>query len=50
MKLLGRTEKVVKRLDKNKNGEEIPHLETTEVVSDHCNVVNNGYQSDSRVL
>ena len=28
---------------KNKNGENIPHLEITEVVSIHCNIVNNDY-------
>ena len=47
MKLLGRTEK---KISKNKNGEKVPHLETTEVVLVHCNIVNNDYQHDSRVL
>ena len=28
----------------------MPHLEITEVVLVHCNMVNNGYQQDSRVL
>ena len=28
----------------------MPHLEITEVVLMHCNVVNNDYQEDSRVL
>ena len=28
----------------------MPHLETTEVVLIHCNVVNNNYLQDSRVL
>ena len=28
----------------------MPHLEITEVVLVHCNIVNNGYQQDSRVL
>ena len=28
----------------------MPHLETTEVVLIHCNIVNNDYQQDSRVL
>ena len=27
-----------------------PHLEITEVVLVHCNVINNDYQQDSRVL
>ena len=28
----------------------MPHLEITEVVIIHCNIVNNDYQQDSRVL
>ena len=28
----------------------MPHLEFTEVVLAHCNIVNNGYQQDSRFL
>ena len=28
----------------------MPHLEVTEVVLVHCNIVNNDYQQDSRVL
>ena len=28
----------------------VPHLEITEVVLVHCNIVNNDYQQDSRVL
>ena len=28
----------------------MPHLETAEVVLVHCNIVNNDYQQDSRVL
>ena len=27
-----------------------PHLEITEVILVHCNIVNNDYQQDSRVL
>ena len=34
----------------NKNGENISHLEITEVVLIHCNIVNNEYQQDSGVL
>ena len=33
-----------------KNGENVPHLEITEVVLVHCNIVSNDYQQDSRVL
>ena len=47
MKLLGSTKN---KITKDKNGENIPHLEITEVVIVHCNVVNNDYQQDSRVL
>ena len=32
------------------NGENVPHLEITEVELVHCNIVNNGYQQNSRVL
>ena len=36
--------------NKDKNGENVPHLEITEVVSIHSNIVNKDYQQDSRVL
>ena len=38
------------KITKDKNGKSVPHLEITEVVSVHCNIVNNDYQQDSRVL
>ena len=47
MKLLGSTEN---KITKDKNGENVPHLEITEVVLVHCNIVNNDYQQVSRVL
>ena len=47
MKLVGSTEN---KITKDKNGENVPHLEITEVVLVHCNIVNNDYQQDSRVL
>ena len=47
MKLLGSTEN---KITKNKNDENVPHLEITEVVLVYCNIVNNDYQEDSRVL
>ena len=47
MKLLGSTEN---KITKDKNGENVPHLEISEVVLNHCNIVNNDYQQDSRVL
>ena len=47
MKLLGSTENKTK---KDKNGKNVLHLETKEVVLIHCNIVHNDYQHDSRVL
>ena len=47
MKLLGSTES---KITEDKNGENMPHLEITEVVLVHCNIVNNDYQQDSRLL
>ena len=44
MKLLGRAEN---KITKDKNGESLPHLEITEVVLVHCNIVNNDCQRDS---
>ena len=39
-----------KEITKDKNGENVPHLEITEVVLFHYNIVNNDYQQDSRVM
>ena len=47
MRFLGST-KI--KVTKNENGKKFPHLETTEVVLVHYNIVNNDYQSDSQVL
>ena len=47
MKLLGNTEN---KITKDKNGENVLHLEITELVLVHCNIVNNDYRQDSRVL
>ena len=47
MELLGSTEN---KITKGKNGENVLHLEIAEVVLVHCNIVNNDYQQDSRVL
>ena len=47
MKLLGSTRKEV---DKDKDGEDVPKLESVEVVLVHCNLVNNNYQQASKVL
>ena len=45
MKLLGSRKKVV---DKDKNGENVPKLESAEVVLVHCNIVKNDYQHSSK--
>ena len=47
MKFLGSTEN---KITKDRNDENVPHLEITEVVLVHCNIVNNDYQQDLRVL
>ena len=47
MKLLGSTES---KMTKDKNGENVPHLEVLELVLTHCNLINNDYQQDSRIL
>ena len=47
MKLLARNKS---KITKDENGENVSHLKITEVVLIHCNIVNNDYQQDSRVL
>ena len=47
MKLLGSTES---KITNNKNGENVSHLEVVGLVLVHCNLVNNDYQQDSRIL
>ena len=47
MKLLGSTEN---KITKDKNAENVPHLEITELVLVHCDIVNNDYQQNSRAL
>ena len=47
MKLLGSTKKDV---DSNKNSENVPKLESVEVVLVHCNLVKNDCQHTSKVL
>ena len=47
MKLLGSTKK---NFGQNKDGEDVPKLESVEVVSVHCNLVNNKYQQAPKVL
>ena len=47
MKLLGSTES---KITKDKNSENVPHLEIFELVLVHCNLVNKDYQQDSRIL
>ena len=47
MKLLGLTER---RVTINNNGENEPEQELTRVVLVNCDIINNQYQHDSRVL
>ena len=47
MKLLVSTKN---KITKDKNGENLLHLEIAEVVLVYCNFVNNDYQQDSGVL
>ena len=47
MKLRGSTES---KITGEKNGENIPHLEVVELVLIHCNIVDNSYQQNSRIL
>ena len=47
IELLGGTKS---KINKGKIGENVPHLEIIEMVLIHCNIVNNDYQQDLRVL
>ena len=47
MKLLGSTKN---KITKDRNGKNLPHLEITNEVLVHCNIANNDYQQDPRVL
>ena len=47
MKLLRSAEN---EITKDKNGENVPRLEVVELVLVHCNLVNNDYQHNSRIL
>ena len=47
MKILKSTKKDV---DQDKDGKDMPKLESVEVVLVHCNLVNNNYQQASKVL
>ena len=47
MKLLGN---IKSKINKDKNGKNVPHLEITEAVLIHCNIDNNDYLQDSRIL
>ena len=47
MKLLG---SIKKDVDQDKDGEDVPKLESVEVVLVHCNLVNNHYQQALKVL
>ena len=43
MKLLGSAKN---KINKEKNGGNVPDLEITEVILVHCNIANNDYQQD----
>ena len=47
MKLLGSTKKDV---NQDKDGEDVPKLESVEVILVHCNLVDDSYQEASKVL
>ena len=47
MRLLGSTSNIV---DNDKNSEVVPKFEIVNLVLVHCNLVNNNYQQDSKVL
>ena len=47
IKLLG---SIKSKITKYENGENVPHLEITEVALIHCNIVNSDYEQNSRVL
>ena len=47
MKLLGSTKD---KITKDKIGENVTLFEIIEIVLTHCNIANNDYQQDSRVL
>ena len=47
VKLLGRGKS---KITKGTNGENVPHLEIVELVLVHCNLANNDYQQNSRIL
>ena len=47
MKLLGSTKNIV---DKDENSENVPKLESVEVVLVHCDLVKNDYQHASKIL
>ena len=47
VKLLGSTES---KITGEKNSENVPHLEFVELVLIHCNIVDDSYQQNSRIL
>ena len=51
MKLLGSAKNRDNQdVNQDKNGEDVPKLESVEVVLVHCNLVKNNYQRASKVL
>ena len=39
-----------RKITKDKNSENVPHSKITGVVLIHCNIINNDYKQDPRVL
>ena len=44
LKPLKITNKITNSITNDKNGENVPHLEITEIILVHCNIVTNSYQ------
>ena len=47
MKILGSTKSKITKIE---NSENVPHLKITEVKLVHCNIFNNNYQRNPRVI
>ena len=43
-------ERIKNKITKDENGDNVPHLKTTEAVLVYCSIFNNDYHQDSRVL
>ena len=50
LEMIRLVERTKSKITKDENGEDLLCLKITEVLLVHCNIVNNDYQQDSRVL